>query len=589
MTAAELERAKVRTEVARVSALKSNMGLAMMIGEAVRVSGGTAYVREYEERINAVTAAQVQDVAKRYLGASRKNVIELRKTAGAAKPSRGGDAADKRGGGEAKRGQKHSPGFAQAMKEIESAKKLEFRIPAVGKEVERVVLPSGVTVFIKEDHSAPSVEMSFQWLGGSNTTPVAELAPFELAGDLLTNGGTGTLDPVALDERKEDLGMTVGLWMGTTGSGASFWSLRRNFPAAFELAADVIMRPRLDAERLTTIKGQYVESMRRRYESPAEGSALIQEEVLDGDHPRLGWVASREQIESLTPDQIRAIWEKYAGRDNLFVTVVGDFDRKETLKRIDAAFASWRKAQDDKRVWITRDPVVRPGTFVVEKELPQLSVRFAEQLKLDRTASTDDHAAIEVMNSILGGSGFRSRLMERLRTDEGLTYGVRSTLEHEGRPGVPGMLGIAYQTKQESVGRSVEIVMQELNRIVDQDVSEAEVAEQIDAWRNRFVFRFTNDFSIVNRLMSNELDDQPYDKDSRDLAAVQKVTVKDVRRVAQKYLKPANVTLSLYGSPTEADRAALEKRLGLKVLKREQVFKGGYDAAPPAAPSPAKP
>jgi hypothetical protein len=103
------------------------------------------------------------------------------------------------------------------------------------------------------------------------------------------------------------------------------------------------------------------------------------------------------------------------------------------------------------------------------------------------------------------------------------------------------------------------------------------VAEQVEAWRSRFVFGFTNDFSVVNRMLSSELDERPYDYLQRELAAVQKVTKQDVRRVAQQYFRPDQVTVSIYGALTEDDRKKFSESSTYKLLTREQVFKGGFD------------
>ena len=198
----------------------------------------------------------------------------------------------------------------------------------------------------------------------------------------------------------------------------------------------------------------------------------------------------------------------------------------------------------------------------------------------DRTAPDEDHAAIEILNDILGGSGFRSLLMERLRSDEGLTYGIYSYISHEGRPGQAGAVGISYQTKKAAVAKSVRSVVEEFNKIIREEVSPQEVQEQIEAWRNRFVFNYTDDFYSVGRLMDNFLDDRPYDYDRRELDGVQKVTAADVQRAAKSYLKAENLTISIFGALTGEDRAAFTAKPGLTVLKKEQVFRGGYDEEP---------
>jgi predicted Zn-dependent peptidase len=584
VTDEELERAKVRVEVGRVRNLKSNIGQAFMVVSSVRVSGGTEFIEEYERRIHAVTGDDVARVAETYLVPTRKNVVELRNNPDVGSDAGGGaEVSHKHGGVSGARGQKHSEGFDTAMKMIRAAPDVELKVPEIGKDVDRVELPSGIVVFIKEDHSAPSVDMRLRWLGGANTTAVDQLAPFELADQLLSEGGTESLDPIALQERKDELGMRFGLYVGSTSSGGSFWSLSRNFDESFSLAMEILKKPRLDVDRLETIRGQYIQSMKRRYEYPSFGSFLIQDHVFFRDHPRLGYTATREEIEAITVDDVRALWRRYIGTDNLYVTVVGDFEKDEMLATLEAALGSWREAEDSERKWITWKPIVRPGVWVVEKDLPQPSIRISHQIKVDRTAPMKDHAAIEILNDILGGSGFRSRLMERLRSDEGLTYGIYSFIAHQGRPGVPGAVGISYQTRKDAVARSIESVTEEFRKIIETKVSDAEIEEQIEAWRNRFVFRYTNDFYSVGRLMANELDDRPYDFDRQELAAVQKVTVADVQRVAKKYLAPENLTVAVYGTPAEADLVSLGEAYTVTILPREEVFKGGFEKEPEPA------
>lgn len=583
VTADELERAKIQWEAYWVRNLKSNLGQAMRIGDAVGVSGTLDYLYEFQRRIEAVTAADVQAVARKYLVPAHLCVVEVRKTPGASGAASGDTEDTEHAAGEAEaRGQKHSTGFAEAMAMIRSAPPLQLKVPQVGKDVDRILLPCGATVYIREDHSAPSVDMRFTWLGGSNTTPVEALAPFELADQLLTEGGTQALDPIALQDRIEQLGMRFSISTGPTGSGASFWSLKRNFAQAFSLAMDMLMKPRLDPERLDVIKGQYKEGMKRRYDYPEYAADLLNTYVVHGDHPRLGYQATRKEIDAVTPDDVRRIWQRYTGRDNLYITAVGDFDKREILDLLQQTFAGWRVAEDRKREWIVREPVARPGVYLVEKEVSAPAVALSAEIKVDRTAPLEDHAAVEILNDILGGSGFRSRLMERLRSDEGLTYGIYSTIWHNNRPGVPGGISSSYVTKKVSLARSIDIVMEEFRKMATGPVTPAEVEEQIDAWRNAFVFRFTDDFYTTSRLMQLELDDRSYDWDQQMLAAVQKVTPAEVERAARKYLKPGDLSICIFGTLTDEDRKALEAGYTLKVLPRAEVFRGGYDEEEPA-------
>ena len=139
-----------------------------------------------------------------------------------------------------------------------------------------------------------------------------------------------------------------------------------------------------------------------------------------------------------------------------------------------------------------------------------------------------------------------------------------------------------------SVAKSVDSVMEEVQRVMTEKVGAPEVQEQVDAWRNRFIFRFTNDFYSVSRLMSHELDERPYDRDQEVLAAIQKVTVDDVHRVARKHLKPESLAITIFGKLTDEDRTELTERFGLTAYTKEQVFTGGYDetSRPATVPTP---
>jgi len=584
VTAEELDRAKVSTKVRRVRRMESNLWLAMTIGRTVGRAGSLSYLEEQEERIMAVAAEDIQRVAGQYLNTHQGSIVEIERPEEAAVSSprgrgrkqRAEGSTHSRGAPPGPRGSQHSGAFNKALGMIDSAEPVSISIPELGDDIERVELDSGLTVYIKEDHDLPAINMDFRFLGGSNSLPVEKLAAYNLAAQLLRQGGTQDLTPREVEERIDDLGVNLNVWMGDTECGGSLWSLSETFPEAFDLMIQILQQPRLDAKRLEVLKGQRIERMRRRYDRPRSAVRTLSHQVMLGDHPRLGHVSSREELEGVTPEDIRAITSQFLGPQNMYICVVGDFDKTQMLTQLDETLGRWNQGAAHDRIWITREPARKQGAFLLEKDIPQPAVSILQELPVDRTLSPKEHAALEILNEIFGGSGFRSRLMERLRSDEGLTYGIYSRLSHEQRPGVPGRLSIGYQTKSESVLHSIHSVLEEYNKIVEQEVSREEVLEQIQSWRNRFIFRFENEFYSVARLLHSELDDRPYDFDSQQLAEIQAVTVDDVYAVARKYLDPDKVTIAIFGKLPPEDEAALAEQFTLTRLSKEDVFKGGY-------------
>jgi len=304
ITGEELSRAKVRVETSRVASLKSNIGLAFRIADAVTTSGGLDYIDEYERRMNAVTAEDVQRVAKTYLQGNRRSLVEVRKTPGAAVAARGGDAGHGRGASDGARGAAQSKGLAAAMQLIRSAPKVELRVPRSARTSS--ASSSRAAQSCSSRRTTPRRPSRWGCPGSAGRTPPGRGSRAVLPGERADErGGTETLTPDQLDERKEDLGMSFSVYFGATESGGSFWSLRRNFDASFALALDILMKPRFDAERLETIRGQFVERMKRRQDSPGSGVAVLQSWLINGTHPRLGYVPAKAEIDAVTTDDIR--------------------------------------------------------------------------------------------------------------------------------------------------------------------------------------------------------------------------------------------------------------------------------------------
>ncbi len=579
----ELDRARAYLEATRTRRLASNLSLAMDLGSAIQATGDPGYLDSFAGRLARITPEQIARVAAEMLPASARCVVELRRSDGSA-PAGGALPADETASGEharqgvpSRRDAPHSEGFVEMMRRVESAPPVHFETPEVGGDVTRRRLENGTTLFWKEDHELPAVTLNAVFTGGSNTAPLNTLATYALAAPLWLEGGAGRWDPAELERRKEDLGLRLSLRGGATRWQLSLWTLSRNLPAALELLETMLRQPRLDAGRLKVLAARQIDLMRRRADYPDWAVAFLAQKVLYGDHPRLGYQPSRGEIEALDSQGIGATLDRHLGPGNLFVTAVGDLEGPRLEAELQRALGGWRPASDPRRDWITREPSHHPGVHVLEKDIPQPAVRILQEMAVDRRkVDASEHAALEILNRVLGGSGFRSHLMERLRTDEGLTYGVSSSWRHEERPGVPGLLTISFQTSRDRLARAVEIVVEECRKLREQAPGEEDVHEQIQAWRNSFLFRFENPAHAVTRLMHHELDDRPYDRDRRLLERIEAVRPEEVRRAAERWLSPELFSVAIFGTPAPGQLRALEAQFPVRIWDRDEVLGGGY-------------
>jgi predicted Zn-dependent peptidase len=188
--------------------------------------------------------------------------------------------------------------------------------------------------------------------------------------------------------------------------------------------------------------------------------------------------------------------------------------------------------------------------FIIPRNLAQASLTLGH---FGITRFNPDRYAIELMDSILGGGGFSSRIMERVRTEEGLAYSVGTTFPTSSRD--ISLFRATAQTKNENVPRAVSAILEEMVRIQQEPVSQEELDRAKEAIINSFVFRFTSRFGIVVQLMTLEFNGYPPDHLETLLDRYRAVTVADIQRVARQYLHPDATTIFVIGDPTKFESA----------------------------------
>jgi predicted Zn-dependent peptidase len=239
----------------------------------------------------------------------------------------------------------------------------------------------------------------------------------------------------------------------------------------------------------------------------------------------------------------------------MWLAVVGDIEREGMVRKIQEAFAGW--APVDAGV-IAREKAALPrasgknvpGVYVVHRPLNQASVVLGH-FGVDRT--NPDRYAIGLMNQLLGGGGFTSRVMERVRSDEGLAYSVGTAFPTSDRD--LSLFRASLQTKTESVGPAIQAIVEEIERIRREKVSPQELQLVKEELINSFIFRFDSSFSNVSQLMQLEIDGLPADYYETVLDKYRAVTREDILRVAQQYLKPEELTFLVVGDTRDTTSA----------------------------------
>ncbi|MEM8834676.1 MAG: pitrilysin family protein [Planctomycetota bacterium] len=417
---------------------------------------------------------------------------------------------------------------------------LNFTPPASGEF--RYQLPSGVPVYMAPSNEFPLVNITFSFKGGAYLVPDDKIGLNSMTGSLMRSGGTASMSPADLDEEVAYLAANISTGSGATTSSAALNALSSNLDEAMAIFMDVVRNPRFDEDRKRILVEQSLESMKQRNDAPGSIMGRDFNRLMYGEESFQARVSTEETITGITLEDMRQFHRRVFHPGNLIIGVSGDFEPQDMLATLESAIQGWEFG-DEVPDPEGSDNVPEPGVYYVNKEdVPQGMVRLGH-----RTVDRDhpDSIKISVMNDILGGGGFTARMMNRLRNDEGLTYGVYTSFV---RPSwYPGHFLTHFSTSGETVALALRMALEEIDKMQSGKVSE----EELVTAQNSFIETFPRTFESKPAMLSVFINDEWTGRDPNYWATyrdkVKSVTRADVQNMANEYLQPDNMAILVVG------------------------------------------
>jgi predicted Zn-dependent peptidase len=342
----------------------------------------------------------------------------------------------------------------------------------------RADLSNGIPVFLAEDRSLPLISLSILIRTGDYLVPAEKAGLAGMVGYLMRQGGTRSMTPEEVNEKLEFLAAGVSTSVGETQAGASLNCLTKDFPEVLAVLVEILKEPRFDEAKLEERRGQILQNLERRNDRTASIEGREWTWLMRGREHFSGRYSTKASIEGLTREDLVAFHQAWIHPGNFILSVSGDFDRKEMLARLEAAFTGWPGEAPEVPPVPAPTFEPRPGLYVVHKDVNQGRVRLGHAGIM---RDNPDYFSVLVMNDILGGGGFVSRITSRVRSDEGLAYSAGSSMG----AGVyyPGTFRAGFQSKTRSCARAAAIILEEIERIRSEKVSEEELLTS----RNSFI------------------------------------------------------------------------------------------------------
>lgn len=408
----------------------------------------------------------------------------------------------------------------------------------------RHVLSNGAVAYMVEDHVFPLVNISVTIRTGQYLEPPDKAGLADTAGTLLRSGGTKTLSPSDFDEEADFLAATISSTIGDTQGMASMNCLTRNLDPSLKLFFDMLRNPGFDSQRLGIHKARVLQSLARRNDRTDAIESREFQRLLRGDSHFSTVQETKASVDSITREDLIAFHKKYYHPASFIFAISGDFNTKEMLTRLEQAMSGWEGAKPDVPQVPKPSHTPRPGVYMIHKaDVNQCRVSIGH---LGVTRDNPDHYAVSIMNQILGEGQFTSRIMSRVRSEEGLAYDARTSMP----PGVyyEGVFRAAFQSKSATCAQAADIVLQEIDRIRKDKVTAEELATAINYGVEIFPRFFATPSIVAGTFAADAYTKRPanYWETYRD--RLRAVTADDVLRVAQKYLQPDKLVLLAVGN-----------------------------------------
>ncbi|MBK0326216.1 insulinase family protein [Rhodobacteraceae bacterium F11138] len=408
-------------------------------------------------------------------------------------------------------------------------------------EIQDITTPAGLDAWLVEEHSIPFTALELRFRGGTSLDAPGKRGAVYLMTALLEEGAAD-MDAREFARAQETLAAAFSFDASDDSVSISARFLTENRDAALALLRAAIHEPRFDPDGVERVRAQIIASLQNDAKDPDSIARKVFSRLAFGDHPYgSDGEGTVESVAALTrADLVQAHRDVFA-RDRLYIGAVGDITPEELGALIDdllgALPAEGREIPGPAEVLLTG------GDTVVEFETPQ-SVAVFGQAGIERR--DPDFFAAYVLNQVLGGGSFESRLMNEVREKRGLTYGVYSYLAPKDLAAV--YLG-SVASANDRIAEAVQVIRDEWTRAATQGVTEQEVEDAKTYLTGAYPLRFDGNGQIAQILAGMQMEGLPIDYVATRNDQVKAVTVEDVNRVAADLLDPDGLRFVIVGQP----------------------------------------
>ena len=417
--------------------------------------------------------------------------------------------------------------------------------PADAMEIKRVTSPGGIEAWLVESHANPLIAMRFAFRGGAAQDPQDRQGLAYFVSGMMDEGA-GDLDSVAFQERLQSLATRMDFDASRDVMLGNVQMLAANKHESFDLLRLAMSKPRFDEDAIERVRAQIIAGLKFDENDPEEVASLAWDRLAFRDHPYGRPIkGTKASIAAITREDLQDYVRRVFARDKLVISVVGDIDAETLGRALDHVYGALPQHSALAPIADVKPPL-GPTREIIEMDVPQSVAQFGHRAF---SRKDDDFMAAYILNYIIGGGGFSSRLMEEVREKRGLAYSVHSNLF----PYQHGAVFVGHvATQNERVGQSLEVIESELKRLSEEGPSAEELAGAKSYLTGAYALRFESSSSIANQLLWIEIEDLGIDYVDRRNKLIEDVSLDDIKRVARRLIEADRLITTIVGKPVEA-------------------------------------
>lgn len=428
----------------------------------------------------------------------------------------------------------------------------EFKYEAPYPKDYRATIADGITGYIVSDRSLPLVNFTVYFEEPKVPLTLKDEAAFEMVGSMLRRGAGGGISAHDLDDSLEFVSASLSTSAGTYLSAFDISCLSKDFPAMLALAKKVLTDPGFDKEQLEILKSSFATAYEHRYDTPAKVLSALKSKVNYAPNARL-WDASAAEYKSVSQADVKRLASGTFSSKRIVFALSGDVEKDSALAQLGFFFGGWNAVVDKNTKKVKGDPeplsfLRKPGTYVVDKEITQANITMNQPFV---KRPHPDYYPTAVASFILGGGSFSSRLMNRVRSDEGLAYSIYSTVGNDYRD--TAMTTIALQTKVETVDFALKLIFEEVEKLAKEGPTEEELNQAKKSLVQSLPSLFDSPASIASIFAKGELLGKTDDHYLDYVKEINAVTAEQVKAMVAKYFDKSKMTISIVGPVSQFD------------------------------------